>query len=231
MVSSDCFSSGIWQINTAVCKGMKSYLLAANISRSGIIQSTEKRVDERTAMACVYFYFQEGDADQISVTSLWASLLHQLLHQSAPDNIANELQEAFDLSLQGTNSLRPFEYFDLFKAQALNFKTVYVVIDALDNCKNYDDGKVQQTLAETLHQLPTNIRVLFSSRHDLLAHYFGFKSVLQIRPCKADIETYTKHRIRNNEHLHRMLSREEDEQEVIDKITEQTVSSQMCVTL
>ncbi|KAM0467641.1 hypothetical protein ACHAP7_011713 [Fusarium lateritium] len=38
---------------------------------------------------------------------------------------------------------------------------------------------------------------------------------------------YAKNRIRNNEHLHRLLSREEDEKDVINKITEQTISSQM----
>lgn len=182
-------------------------------------------------MACVYFYFQEGDTDQSSVTSLWASLLHQLLHQSASGLLASELQEAFDMSLQGTNSLHPSEYFNLFKSQASRFRTVYVVIDALENCHNYDDGKTQQTLAETLHQLPVSIRVLFSSRQKSLAQYLGFRSVLRIRPRKTDIETYVKTRIRNNEHLHRLLSREEDEKDVIDKITEQTVSSQMCVAL
>lgn len=178
-------------------------------------------------MACVYFYFQEGDTDQIAVTSLWASLLQQLLQQSAPNVIAKELQKAFDISLQGTNSVHPFEYFNLFKAQASRFKVVYVIIDALDNCKDYDNGKVQQTLPQTLLQLPPSIRVLFSSRHDSLAQYLGFKRLLRISPCKTDIETYAKTRIRSNEHLHRLLLREEDEKDVVDKITKQTISSQM----
>ncbi|KAM5362200.1 hypothetical protein ACJA88_014150 [Fusarium oxysporum] len=161
-----------------------------SILLSGIIQSTERKVQESADMACVYFYFQEGDTDQIAVTSLWASLLQQLLQQSAPNVIAKELQEAFDISLQGTNSVHPFEYFNLFKAQASRFKVVYVIIDALDNCKDYDNGKVQQTLPQTLLQLPPSIRVLFSSRHDSLAQYLGFKRLLRISPCKTDIETF-----------------------------------------
>jgi len=162
---------------------------------------------------------------------MWASLLQQLLQQCAPNAIAKELQDVFDSSLQGTNSIQPFEFFRLFKAQAARFKVVYVIIDSLDSCKDYDNGKVQQSLSETFHRLPSSIRVLFSSRQDLLARHLSFKNIVRIKPTKSDVETYAKARIKNNEHLHRLLSRDEDKNLVIETITKQTISSEMYVIL
>ncbi|KAF4994527.1 hypothetical protein FGRMN_5736 [Fusarium graminum] len=209
---------------------VKSLDLSANSAeafRSCVIQSIQLKVQQRSDMACVYFHFHEGNIDQVSVPYMWASLLQQLLHQTVPTAVALELQQAFDDSLQGTNPIRPFEYFSYFKAQAVRFTTVYIILDALDNCQVYDDGKVQQSLSGTLSQLPAVARILFSSRQDLLARHLNFERILRIEPRRTDIEMYAKARIKNSENLHRLLSKEEDERRVIKRVTKQTVASQM----
>ncbi|KAM0558083.1 hypothetical protein ACHAPJ_005250 [Fusarium lateritium] len=177
-------------------------------------------------MGCVYFYFNENDANQPDVPRLWAALLQQLLHQCASVGIAQEIQSGFESSLCGASPIHPLENFNFFKAQASKLRIVYVVIDGLHNCVDHHHDTTQQSLCETFQNLPPNVRVLFSSRHGSPANYLGVEQKLQVKPKASDIEAYVRNRIKNSSALDSVLT-EENVTLVIDKIRSHTLASEM----
>ncbi|KAI1384071.1 ankyrin repeat-containing domain protein [Hypoxylon trugodes] len=202
--------------------GKTMLMLVAEVS-SLIIDSIEKQIERGEDIACVYFYFQEGE--EYSVARIWATLLEQLLQASGDleGALEGELKAKFDDSLQGSFGLDSSEYLELFKAQAGTIKTVYLVIDALDSC----EGDTQQKMQGTLKVLPQNIRVLITSRNDLVGLEGEANQKLSIKLVQQDVETYLKQRIEDSEFLKVTLKKEQDRNHVISRVTDMTLSSKM----
>ncbi|KAF5242936.1 hypothetical protein FAUST_3104 [Fusarium austroamericanum] len=191
-----------------------------------IIHSTLQKAQENSKSACVYFYFNHGDTLQPSVSQLWAALLEQLLEQNSDENIAQEVQSIFDRSRYGVISIPPIEYFNLFKAQAVLFETVYLIIDSLNICADYNDDTSHQTLLETFQKLPDNVRVIFSSRDGSLANHLLVQKKIKVKPQAADIETYVNDRIKTSRKL-RLQQDKSFMKDLVKSIIHQTEESQM----
>ncbi|KAI1455835.1 ankyrin repeat-containing domain protein [Annulohypoxylon moriforme] len=189
-----------------------------------IINSLEKEIESGNDVACVYFYFQEGEEHHVTFARIWATLLKQLLRASK--NLAGELKVKFDESLQGSTQLGASEYLELFKAQASTVKTVYLIIDAMDNCRNIEEG-THGRMQDALKSLPDNIRILYTSRNESFRLWLGETSKLSITPKQQDVELYVEKRIEDSELLRDPLRSEQVRNEVIREVTEMTLTSGM----
>jgi hypothetical protein len=155
--------------------------------------------------------------------------LLQLLQYRDTKDPAVELKSKFNNSFRGSAPIHPLEYINLFKAQSAVFKTVYLVIDALDSCTNRKDEKTRQRMQEALRKLPSNIRVLFTSRTESLVRDFGIGQTIEITPHRQDIKAYVKDQINQDSDLRRVLADKSQQEEVINKVTELTLKSGMYV--
>ncbi|KAI1209728.1 ankyrin repeat-containing domain protein [Annulohypoxylon truncatum] len=190
-----------------------------------VIDSLAKERECGKDTTCVYFYFQEGDKRHVSFACIWATLLIQLLWASS--ELKGELKTEFDYSLQGSTPLDSYAYLELFKSRAATVKTVYLVIDALDNCQNTPEEETQQKMRDALKALPDNIRVLFTSRDDSFDLGVAANRKLLITLKARDVETYVKKRIEDNNILRIVLKDDQKRKLVIDKVTAITLSSNM----
>ncbi|KAF5643075.1 ankyrin [Fusarium sp. NRRL 52700] len=136
-----------------------------------------------------------------------------------------ELESRSESSPFGDNSIPPRDYISLFIEQCAMFKTVYVVIDALDVYLRHRCDKTQQTIYECFPKLSENVRVLFSSRDGALANRLGVHSRFHIEPREADIEVYVKNRVQGISHLENL--HENEKKAFTDEIINQTRKSQM----
>ncbi|ENH74379.1 Ankyrin-1 [Fusarium oxysporum f. sp. cubense race 1] len=183
------------------------------------------KVHKEDHMACVFFYFSHCDANQPSVAKLWAALLEQLIQQiDTYDNIAPGLHSRFYQSLAG-DFVYPTAYASLFHQQASMFKTVYVVIDALDLCAEYCDDATTQTISQTFAELPQNVRVLFSCSNSFQAKNFGAQQNIQVRPNPADVEAYVRSRVGHSVKLQHLQQDNQEMESLVKTIVDQTRES------
>ncbi|OTA68560.1 ankyrin, partial [Hypoxylon sp. EC38] len=190
-----------------------------------IIDSLEREIKSTKDVACVYFYFQEGEKHQVSFARIWATLLEQLLRASG--DLAGKLKAKFDDSFQGSIRPNSSEYLELFIAQAATIKTVYLVIDALDKCQNTSEEDTQQKMQDALKTLPGGIRVLFTSRNDSASVEVGANLKLTITPQRQDVEIYIKKRIEDSKLLRIALGKDLDRDYVITNVADMTLASNM----
>ncbi|RTE71897.1 hypothetical protein BHE90_013705 [Fusarium euwallaceae] len=196
-----------------------------------IIDYLEKQHRQRKDAICVYLFFHEKDATTPLATSIWASPILQLLQKQAPGGIAEELTSEFNKCLQGSYPLHPSRYFDLFKAQANTFKTVYLIIDGLDNCPNSPHESTQQQVLNAIKDLPTNVRILVSWRIGLDTHHPEASQILPVVPEKSDITAYVKSRIEGDANLYSVLKEHSKIDWVTQSVTDMTSTSGMSVSL
>jgi hypothetical protein len=153
--------------------------------------------------------------------------LTQLLKPSS--NIAGELKAKFNDPFKRSAALDALEYFDLFKAQAAAFKTVYLFIDALDSCQNAPREMTLKSVQKALGELQDNVRVLFTSRDSYIGKEIGAHRKLFITPKETDVMAYIRKRIIEDTTLRSMLARPENRDEIIRGVTTKTMSSNMSV--
>lgn len=177
-------------------------------------------------LACAYFYFQEGEKHHAS--HMWESLLTQLLDRESVD-LAAELKKKLSGLFHGSIHIDPAEYFNLFRAQAARFETVYLVIDSLDSCQEAQGEMTQQSLQEALKTLPGNTWLLFTSRSDLFEMEAETSKKLCVVPNEHDVNNYVKKRIKDNRDLNRLLANPEIGERVMDNVSKKAMSVQMLV--
>lgn len=192
-----------------------------------IIDSLDNQCRQTLDTICIYLFFHEKDATAPLASNIWASLILQLLQKQAPGGIANDLKSEFNDCLQRSHSLPPSRYHWLFKAQASIFKTVYLVIDGLDNCPNSSCEPTQRLVLDAIKDLPSNVRTLVSSRTDLDIRRLKPSQTLVVTPQKQDIIGYVKARIESDRNLHCVLKEHQKIDWVTQSITNVTSASGM----
>ncbi|OBT97547.1 hypothetical protein VE01_04507 [Pseudogymnoascus verrucosus] len=154
---------------------------------SSIINKLQIRQSSRdVGLAFTYCNYKEHDIQTLS--NLMGSLVQQLVqcYGAIPDEV-RVLYTQYN-----ARNIRPSE--DELSRALLSliskFSHVYIVVDALDECNPKTRGK----FIEKLQQLPTNLRLLCSSRHlGDIQEAFADASHLEIRASDADVALY-RHR-------------------------------------
>jgi hypothetical protein len=147
-----------------------------------------------------YFYCKYGDKQRNSFLSIARSLISQLIVE-CPDAVPQLYQERCISSgptLASTDLAE--KLLELMITTAMQKKTVYLVLDGLDECGKEDFKRTATWVQEFSDSLPVNekmmFRCLFVSQDDGLArNSFSQMSQLKIThtDTEKDIEAFSEH--------------------------------------
>ncbi|KFZ04968.1 hypothetical protein V501_08817 [Pseudogymnoascus sp. VKM F-4519 (FW-2642)] len=190
------------------CSGQRP-LIALTVARSSIINKIQIQQSSRdVGLAFAYCNYKEHDIQTLS--NLIGSLVQQLVqcYGAIPDEV-RVLYTQYN-----PRNIRPSE--DELSRALLSliskFSHVYIVVDALDECNPKTRGK----FIEKLHQLPTNLRLLCSSRHlGDIQEAFADASHLEIRASDADVALYVQAQILQVPKLVKFCKKARDLQDTI----------------
>jgi Cdc6-like AAA superfamily ATPase len=157
-----------------------------------------KKVDD-IAVAFIYFNHKSNP----SKLSLFGTILRQIFEsQSSVSSAIRKIYAAH--ILRGTHpSLE--DYSTLLRSEVERYSTVYVVIDALDECSNRDDARL--LLLTELRKLQPKLRLLVTSRSYIsdMHRLFPNTGRLEIWAAEEDIKQYLAVKIsrerRLNDHV------------------------------
>lgn len=157
-----------------------------------------------TNKAMAYFYFDYRDQDQQKPMSFVKSILRQVATRTAslPQPLVN-FHERFKRDLAACSMT---DLLEVFKDVCATTDQVYVVLDALDECRSKDHRK---EILRFLSSLDLGITRLFATSrshpHDIKQHFAGIEPIL-IQATEADLNTY----------CYRMIELSERTRELVD---------------
>ena len=127
---------------------------------STIIEDIRTIVQAQTGFGLTYFYFDINDNAQQTLEQFLSSLVYALTANSKKYSLLSSLYEVHQKIYKPTDS----ELFDVLKELLEFFTQVYIVIDALDECTEYDQlfGAINNILGWTM----SNCHLLVTSRRE-----------------------------------------------------------------
>jgi ATP/maltotriose-dependent transcriptional regulator MalT len=146
--------------------------------------------DDRVAVACIYCNYKE-QAEQ-TVANLVASLLKQLIQGSHANFDKVHSLYARHRKRNSRPSLE--ELSRALESEIRTYSKVFVVVDALDECR--EDDETRAKLQNLLQSLPSNVNLMVTSRFlPLMAGNVPGAEILLIRATDEDVKTYIESRI------------------------------------
>jgi len=130
----------------------------------------------------------KAQADQ-SASSLLAALLKQLV-QGRPD-IAAPLTQMYELHSKRGSRPSPGDILLALYSICSAYTTIYIVVDALDECADGDHDRSR--LVDKLHELQARIdvRLLFTSRFiSEITQNFQSETTLEVRANEEDVRRF-----------------------------------------
>jgi hypothetical protein len=166
-------------------------------------------------IACLFCSYK-AQVDQ-SAPNLFAAVLKQLV-QGRPD-IAAPVMHMHDHHSKRGSKPSLDELTQALLSTCSSYSTVYIVIDALDECSNRDG--VRRQLIDKMHDLQAgrNVRLLFTSRFIAdVTQYFQSYPRLEVRASEEDVRRFVAARIPR---LPNFIQRDEElKNEVQTKVVE-----------
>ncbi|KAI0401113.1 hypothetical protein F4802DRAFT_443046 [Xylaria palmicola] len=159
---------------------------------------------------CLFIYFDfNKNREGYALRDLYSSLLTQLVQGRS--SFTKEAHSAFQTWDTTHNSPSTAEYLKILIAEIRTLSSVYIVIDALDECLNSDDirNSTRSGLLKALRSFPSNTHILFTARQDS-----GIKREVQghdhidILATKDDLLEYLDNRVADREDLKSTLSKQ-----------------------
>lgn len=136
---------------------------ADQASSSSVIHHLERLYDSDPYTALAYFYFSFNETEKQSTENMLRSFIVQLCG-GRPDTP----KPLLDLHLYRDKNLQPGleKLEETLQASTQDFKSVYLVIDALDECPraNGERDKLLKCLEKVHKWTLTNLHVLYTSR-------------------------------------------------------------------
>ncbi|KAK4998542.1 hypothetical protein LTR66_002248 [Elasticomyces elasticus] len=193
--------TGLWFLQspefTAWCNGTKQTLFTPGFAGTGKTIMAAAIVDHLFTSAysdsvrIAYIYCNYKRQDEQKTVELLAILLKQLLHGKSTIPQPVEALYAHHSSRNTRPSLS--ELRKILKDVVKSFSRVYIIVDALDECRN-DDG-TRDALLSSLRdvQAGTDTRLLATSRPlpEVIQHFQDDDS-LEVRASDADVEAYLR---------------------------------------
>ena len=155
--------------------------------------------DAKVGIAFVYCSYKDSEQTR---ENLMASLLRQFAQRlpSLPEEIRNKYKQC---KVEKTRPLLA-DYLQLLHKVARMFSQAFLLVDALDECKE-DDGARKRFLA-ALRELSTSFRIVVTSRWiPAIESEFSEALKLEIRADSKDVEEYVRSRIATAPRLMRHL--------------------------
>ncbi|KAK5005855.1 hypothetical protein LTR28_007196 [Elasticomyces elasticus] len=193
--------TGLWFLQspefTAWCNGTKQTLFSGGFPGTGKTVIAASVVDhllrtvygDRVGVAYIYCNYKRQDEQK--TVELLAALLKQLLHGKSPIPQPVEALYAHHSRRNTRPSLS--ELRKILKDVVESFSRVYIIVDALDECRN-DDGTRDKLLSSLRDvQAGTDTRFLATSRYlpEVIQHFHD-DDRLEVRASDADVEAYLR---------------------------------------
>ncbi|KAJ3542660.1 hypothetical protein NM208_g1950 [Fusarium decemcellulare] len=186
-----------------------------------IIDTIEQQERIRNA-ACVYLYFR---GTQVCFEQIVIRILKQLLQQQQNDELYKDLVDKYNEWRRHRKLPSAQQYLDLINTVCEAFSQVYLVLDALDDCINYDGEKTQELVQDMIQTLRSRVKILVTSRSSVLNEEHLKPDVsLKVVPDTQDIKLYVKNRI-INDHFMRDELRQSAHPNIQDEIVEKVVDA------
>lgn len=190
------------------------------ILSSTVIDDLLKNNESDVSSAAAYFYFKGDDKDKTTCTGMLLSLLQQLFDRG------NRTSKVLDDSLsKGRQQLALEQLHSLLRTISTEFRDVYIVLDALDECQDLE--KVFDTLEEINTWTDNNVHVLLTSREtkDIKEFVDGLEvnkhSIrLSAAVVKQDIRMYIRDRLCTDRNLKRWRSYPKVQEEIENSLVE-----------
>jgi hypothetical protein len=171
-----------------------------------------------TSLGLAYIYCNHKDQGSQTVSELIASLVQQLSRQQR--RVPEDARVLY--TMHRTSRTRPvlMEWLQVFRSIITDFSSVYIVIDALDEC-NEADG-TRRALIEELRRLP-GLRILCTSRYlGDIARLLQDATQLELRASDADIARFLDCQITKEKDLMRFCEKDPSlRNDVIERIVKQ----------
>jgi Cdc6-like AAA superfamily ATPase len=192
LLEADEFQQWMYQKKqTLFCPGMPG--AGKTILTSVIIDHLEQEFGNEPNTGIAYLYCNFRQHHEQTTQDLLASLLKQLI-QGQPV-IPPSVEGLFDHHKRKGTRPKLEELTRSIHSVAALYSTVFLVVDALDECR-ISDGSRNRLLSEIFNlQGKYNINFLATSRHPDITVKFEGSPRLEIRASTADVERYLKSRI------------------------------------
>lgn len=155
-----------------------------------------------------YFYCDYAAGDQ-SARDYVGALLCQLINLS--DEVSPEVMALYNDHRPGSSPpCSLLEGYELaLEAEVRRFDSVYIIVDALDECKDDDEEEFQACtkarILQTLGNLGEKVHLLFTSRdEDPAASLTGITTpvaTMEVSTTNDDVRAYIQERIKRNKLL------------------------------
>ena len=146
-------------------------------------------------------YIKYNEPDQ-TIDNIFATFLKQLAQECA--SLPIPLVELYEHHHDRNTSPTLSEILEALSAVLEEYREVYCVLDALDECSE----ELRWDLLENLRQLQPKLRLLvFSSYLDIIAEFFQPYERFEIKANKAGIELFIDNQIKRNKNLLKLVHR------------------------
>ena len=161
-----------------------------------VIDHLKKQLDDQSAIG--YTYFDYRDQDFQSCCNVTASLLNQVA--ASGTSLPADVAEAYEKSKAEETSLVTKEAERLLVATCQDFRRVYTVIDALDECDGVRHRKELIRILGHLRQRP-GVRLFVTSRSypEDIKSAFVSASQITIRANEHDLKKFITDEIDSND--------------------------------
>ena len=191
---------------------MRTPLISQNISLTGhhssiVVDHLQTTIlDDKNAVAFIYCNYKERV--QQTLSNLLSSLARQLIDRS--NLIPDTLRSSYSRHVK--NGTRPshVELLELLADIALGFSSLFLVIDALDEC-NFIDGTRTNLVSSLCKYLHQGTHLLFTSRPlgDIESLFKDFPQ-LEIRASERDIRCHVSGRLVSEPRLVKHIAADAD---------------------
>lgn len=170
--------------------------------RSIVVDRLERLYGEKSAVLFVYIEYKDPATQ--SVSAILANLLKQLLQRLEQSGLPSDINQSLDKfqSSIRAHHMDVTDYVQLILRASKYFVSVYLVIDALDECHS---GGFRRNLLTTVNQIrdgANNLKVLISSRpHISLENSFPSTENLEIRASASDLAKYSRAKLETYSHI------------------------------
>ncbi|KAL9023013.1 MAG: hypothetical protein Q9196_007429 [Gyalolechia fulgens] len=199
---------------TLCCPGIPG--AGKSVLASVVVDSLRKPPVKHDSIGVAAIYCNFKERDQQSPENLVAGCCVQLIQPSR-----NPLPEVFNDVYRKHNSgtTRPMweDIVRIFEDTIKNLDTVYLVVDALDECS----ANARKILLDYFKSLPANTRLLVTTRHiDEITCHFIESPKVEIRANPVDLRKYITTRTAGNHRLDGYVSNDPSLQtHICDKVT------------
>ena len=174
--------------------------------RSIVVDRLESLYEEQSAILFVYIDYKDPATQ--SVSTIFANLLKQLLQRLEQTGLPPDIHQSLDKFQSNirVHHMDVTEYIQLILSASKYFLSVYLVIDALDECHNSAFRRNLLTAINQIRDGTNNLKILISSRpHISLENSFPSTEILEIRASASDLEKYARAKLETYSHISETL--------------------------